>query len=67
MFKKEYKDIPTKILQDKLIYNLMILLKRKRDQFEEVKKHKCRLVMNGSQAVVGQDVFDTFAPVIESD
>jgi len=47
------------------IYNLLILLKRKRNQFHEISKYKCRLVMDGSRQVVGVDVFDTFAPVID--
>ena len=47
------------------IYNLMILLKRKRNQFREISKYKCRLVMDGSRQKVGIDVFDTFAPVID--
>lgn len=47
------------------IYNLLILLKRKRNQFQEITKYKCRLVMDGSRQVVGVDVFDTLAPVID--
>ena len=43
----------------------MILLKRKRDLLKEIKKHKCRLVMNGSEAVNGKDLFNTYAPVID--
>ena len=41
--------------------NVMILLKRKRSQFQEIKKYKCPLVMDGSTAVVGRDVFDTYS------
>jgi hypothetical protein len=47
------------------IYNLIILLKRKRNQFREISKYNCRLVMDGSRQKVGVDVFDTFAPVID--
>ena len=46
------------------IYQLLILLKRKRNQFQEITKRKCRLVMDGSKAKVGIDVFDTYALVI---
>jgi hypothetical protein len=45
------------------IFNLLILLKRKRDQVVEIIKHKARLVMGGSRAQTGVDVFDTYAPV----
>ena len=31
------------------IYNLMILLKRKRNQFREISKYKCRLVVQVSE------------------
>ena len=47
------------------IYNLMILLKRKRNKLREISKYKCRLVMDGSRQRVGIDVFDTFSPVID--
>ena len=47
------------------IFNLLILLKRKRNKFREISKYKCRLVMDGSRQIVGVDVFDTFAPVID--
>ena len=40
------------------IFNLLILLKRKRDQVGETAKHKARLVMDGSRAQNGVDVFD---------
>ncbi len=43
----------------------MILLKRKRDKHAEITKHKARLVMDGSRAQIGIDVFDTYAPVID--
>jgi len=33
----EFKDIPRKVVDAKQIYNLLILLKRKRDQFQEQK------------------------------
>ncbi len=46
------------------IYNLMIILKRKRNQFREISKYRCRLVMDGSRQKVGAGVFDTLAPVI---
>ena len=47
------------------IFNLLILLKRKRDQHHEISKYKARLVMDGSRARIGVDVFDTYAPVID--
>ena len=47
------------------IFNLLILLKRKRDQHHEITKYKARLVMDGSRAQIGVDVFDTYAPVID--
>ena len=51
-------------MKAKQIHNLMILLKRRRDQFQEIKKHQCQLVMDGSPAVVDSDVFDAYSPVI---
>ncbi len=59
----KYKDVP--IEMKRKIFNLLILLKRKRGQQKEITKYKARLVMNGSQAKVGEDVFDTYAPVID--
>jgi hypothetical protein len=59
----EYKDVP--IEKKSKIFNLLILLKRKRDQHKEITKYKARLVMDGSRAKVGEDVFDTYAPVID--
>jgi hypothetical protein len=47
------------------IFNLLVLLKRKRDQHQEITKYKARMVMDGSRAQVGVDVFDTYAPVID--
>jgi hypothetical protein len=47
------------------IFNLLILLKRKRDQHQEISKYKARMVMDGSRAQIGIDVFDTYAPVID--
>ncbi len=47
------------------IFNLLILLKHKRDQHHEIIKYKARLVMEGSRAQIGVDVFDTYAPVID--
>ena len=59
----EWKDVPQE--KQSKIFNLLILLKRKRDQFGEITKHKARLVMDGSRAQIGVDVFDTYAPVID--
>jgi hypothetical protein len=56
-------DVP--IEKQKKIFNLLILLKRKRDQHHEITKYKARLVMDGSRAQIGVDVFDTYAPVID--
>jgi hypothetical protein len=57
------KDVPEE--KQSKIFNLLILLKRKRDQVGEITKHKARLVMDGSRAQIGVDVFDTYAPVID--
>ena len=46
-----FKDIPRNANGERKIYPLMILLKRKRDQMREIKKHKCKLLMNGSEAI----------------
>jgi hypothetical protein len=61
----ENEDVP--IEKRNKIYNLLVLvlLKRKRDQYQEITKYKARTVMDGSRAQVGVDVFDTFAPVID--
>ena len=59
----EWEDVPHE--KRNKIFNLLILLKRKRDQFGEITKHKARLVMDGSRAQIGVDVFDTYAPVID--
>jgi hypothetical protein len=62
----EYKDVPIEIKSKIIVvFNLLILLKRKRDQHKEITKYKARLVMDGSRAKVGEDVFDTYAPVID--
>ncbi len=47
------------------IFNFLILLKRKRDQREEIIKYKARLVMHGSRAQIGVEVFDTNTSVID--
>ena len=59
----EYQQVPLE--KRNKIFNLLILLKRKRDQFGHISKHKARMVMDGSKAIVGVDVFDTYAPVID--
>jgi hypothetical protein len=46
------------------IFTLLILLKGKRDQLREISKYKARLVMDGSGAQIGVDVFDTFAVIL---
>ena len=53
------------VLPGARIFNLLILLKRKRNKFREISKYKCCLVMDESRQIVGVDVFDTFAPVID--
>jgi hypothetical protein len=58
-----YEDVP--VAKRGKIFNLLILLKRKRDKHQEITKHKARLVMDGSRAQIGVDVFDTYAPVID--
>jgi hypothetical protein len=57
------KDVPEE--KQSKIFSLLILLKRKRDQVGEITKHKARLVMDGSRAQIGVDVFDTYALVID--
>jgi hypothetical protein len=59
----EYKDVPIEMKSK--IFNVLILLKRKRDQQKEITKYKARLVMVGSRAKVVEDVFDTYALVID--
>ena len=59
----KWSDVP--IEKQNKIFNLLILLKRKRDQHQEITKYKARLVMDGSRAQIGVDVFDTYAPVID--
>ncbi len=59
----KYQDAPDEKC-DK-IFNLLILLKRKRDKHADITKHKARLVMDGSRAQIGIDVFDTYAPFID--
>ena len=59
----KFHDVP--IEKQNRIFNLLILLKRKRDQHREITKYKARLVMDGSRAQIGIDVFDTYAPVID--
>jgi hypothetical protein len=59
----EYEDGP--IEKRNKIYTLLVLLKRKRDQHQEISQYKARMVMGGSRAQVGVDVFDTYAPVID--
>jgi hypothetical protein len=59
----DYKDVPVE--KQRKIFNLLILLKRKRDKHHEITKYKARMVMDGSKAQLGVDVFDTYAPVID--
>ena len=59
----KYQDVPEE--KRCKIFNLLILLKRKRNKHAEITKHKARLVMDGSRAQIGIDVFDTYAPVID--
>ncbi len=49
-------DVP--IEKQNRIFNLLILLKHKRDQHHEIVKYKARLVMDGSWAQIDIDVFD---------
>ncbi len=59
----EYKDVP--IEMKRKIFNLLILLKGKCDQHKEITNYKARLNMDGSRAKIGDDVFYTYAPVID--
>ena len=52
----DWKDVPEE--KKGKIFNLLILLKRKRDQVGQITKHKARLVMDGSRAQIGVDVLD---------
>ncbi len=56
-----YTDVPIEMKTK--IFNLLILLRRQRDQHEEITKNKGRLVMGGSRTKVGDDVFDMYAAV----
>ena len=60
----EYNVLQINIQDAKQGNDVMILLKRKQDQFQESKQYKGLLVMDGSTEVVGSDVFDTYSPVI---
>ena len=53
----KWDDVPNE--KQGKIFNLLILLKRKRDQHHEISKYKARLVMDGSRAQIGVDVFDS--------
>ena len=59
----KWQDVPAEKHSE--IFNLFILLKRKRDQHREITKYNARLLMDGSRAKVGVYVFDTYAPVID--
>ncbi len=59
----EFQDVPVE--KRGKIFNLLILLKQKRDKHQEITKYKARLVMDGSRAQLGVDGFDTYAPVID--
>jgi hypothetical protein len=50
----KWHDVPAE--KQSKIFNLLLLLKRKRDQHSEITKYKARLVMDGSRAKVGVDV-----------
>jgi hypothetical protein len=56
----DWKGIPPE--KQSKIFDLLILLKRKRDRSGEITKHTARLVKDGSRAQIGVDVFDTYAP-----
>ena len=58
----KYQDVPEE--KQGKIFNLLILLKCKWDKHAEITKHKARLVMDGSRAQIGIDVFDTYAPTV---
>jgi hypothetical protein len=53
----KWQDVP--IEKQSNLSNLLILLKRKRDEHHEISKYKARLVRDGSKAQIGVDVFDT--------
>jgi hypothetical protein len=60
----EYEDVPNE--KRNKIYNLLVLLRRKRDQHQEITKYKARMVMDGSTVQIGVNVFNTYASVIDS-
>ncbi len=55
----DWKDVPEE--ERCKVFSLLILLKRKRNQFGEITKleHKAKFVMDGSRAPIGIDVYDT--------
>ncbi len=59
----EYENVP--IEKRNKIYNLLVLLKRRRDQHQEMNKYKAPMVMDGSREQIGVDVFDTYGQVID--
>ncbi len=59
----EYEDLP--VAKRGKIFNLLILLKQKRDKHQEITNYKARLVMDGSRARIGINVFDTCALLID--
>ena len=54
----DWKDVPQK--KQSKIFNLLILLKRRRDKFGEITIYKAILAIDDSRAQIGVDVFDTY-------
>jgi hypothetical protein len=58
----KWQDVPVE--KQSNIFNVLVSLKRKRDQRRENSEYKARFVIDGSRAQIGVDVFDKYAPVI---
>ena len=58
-----YAELPRNLVDAKQICNPLILLKRKQDQVQEIKKHNSKLVMAGYSAVLSHchHILDTLS------
>ena len=58
----KFMDVPVE--KQNKTHNLLIFLKRKHDQRQEITRCKARQVIDGSRAQIGVFVFYTYAPSI---